>query len=447
MSEHVTCHPDGTKLYQVTTRSTTPMDDSASKEIRCANQVLEIELTTPLDEGSKNDGSGTGIARAMLVERTYTFMVKKYRFGPPQDLSSIRWQISYTSPTTSFNKVIILQCQAEKPGKRSDIFDLNIERLFKDQGYDMCGCEISVTAYIGDPTSGAVLKQQLHNRFRWFDAKKFVKQIEQRTLEPWRIDQGNSSLCGMAALYYVMALRRSDSYKKLTIELHRTGIYQSSPSYVIRPVKSMYEIKPSNWKFRQMRMWDADWIVLAGTRSGESNLRYDGIESGSLDQAKAINWAGMLARLLKEVAGFASSRDRTTPIFPADGSKGETVQTLSEIDRKFMNGRCDFLMEIEPELLYGTTTRVTTDRHWIVYAGGLVFLTTTECRVSVSFSDSDSLSAVRMNIFTWGRNPDTSDYFELDTTVPVKKRLKIVSPGGISLESFRSGFHGFVEVC
>ncbi|WP_341677606.1 hypothetical protein [Niveibacterium sp. SC-1] len=90
----------------------------------------------------------------------------------------------------------------------------------------------------------------------------------------------------MAALYYVMVKRNPDAYAKLAKELLRTGEFETN-GYIVRPnhssAEKMYETNPSLPAFTRLRMPEVDWLVLATSRSGESNFGYDGMENGALD--------------------------------------------------------------------------------------------------------------------------------------------------------------------
>ncbi|GAA3784572.1 hypothetical protein [Flavobacterium ginsengiterrae] len=130
-----------------------------------------------------------------------------------------------------------------------------------------------------------------------------------RVKDPWKINQGQSSLCGMAALYYAMTKRDPQAYEKLAKELFRTGEYNIG-TYIVKPHEkalSMYETKPTDSNYKSMIMSEIDWIVLATTRSKESlngQFVYNGFENGDMDMIKAVNWPDMLTRMCKEVAGF-----------------------------------------------------------------------------------------------------------------------------------------------
>lgn len=67
----------------------------------------------------------------------------------------------------------------------------------------------------------------------------------------------------------------------------------------------MYSIDPADSDFENLKMPEVDWIVLASSRSGESSFGYDGLENGSLDQLKTVNWPSMLKPMLKSVAGVS----------------------------------------------------------------------------------------------------------------------------------------------
>lgn len=281
---------------------TSPTTNTTRKEVLVDNantEVKAIEIVSALDEGSANSGDGVSTQKALMYGKTYEFKVTQYTNEAPQDPKTIKWKLKYTSPANAKNKEI------EIPLKETGE---SVHILLNDK--DRCGCDVTITAYIHDPKAGGSLTKFHHNRFRWFDAKAIDGQIDTRIASPWRIDQGSTSLCGMAALYYAMVKTHANEYKKLTKELLRTGEYRTPYGYTVKPNSSaaekMYATKPDSQEFKNQRIPEVDWLVMATSRSGESNFAYDGIETGSSDQLKAVNWPGMLENMLKKVAGFTS---------------------------------------------------------------------------------------------------------------------------------------------
>lgn len=409
-------------------------------------EVAAIQLDTALDDGSANDGTGKKAKKGLVFGKTYTFSVQQYTNGAPANLSSVKWQVKYQSPAESKNQLIEKTLSAT-----GDKLQLKIEDK------DMCGTDVTVTAYIVDPKAGGSLTHFQHNRFRWFDAQKVAAQLAIRKGTPWRIDQGNTSLCGMAALYYVMAKQRPDEYEKLAKELHRTGEFEIR-GYVVKPNQSaeekMYATDPAGSDFKNLYMPEVDWIVLASSRSGESNFGYDGMENGSLDQLKAVNWPSMLKPMLKSVAGFKEVESeglsliglpiKKSPLGKLhDWASNSDLEDLQKIDRQYRQGH-QILLMVDMSLVGGeagySTGDLFTESHWVVYEGGLRF----ENALGQPTSILDEVSKVYFNIYTWGTDPKTAIGFPHPAEQPRSQpfvQANLIN--GISTSSWKSNYYGY----
>lgn len=404
-------------------------------------RVKEIELLTALEQGSKNDNNIniTTFQDGMVFGKTYHFKVKSYDQTPPIDFGDIKWMLKYHSLSQNKWKEIPLAIRGESLKMKMD-------------EEDMCGRFIYVRAYIEDPECEGEYKEWKHNRFRWFDRAKIHKQIMDRIKDPWKINQGNSSLCGMAALYYAMAKKYPSAYEKLAKELFRTGQYHIG-SYVLKThdkALSMYETNPSDHNYKAMKMPDIDWIVLATTRSKESlnsQFVYNGFENGDVDMMKGINWPKMLARMCKEVAGFSSVEAIDLGLLEIGDKKGISaklydalgdidIMHLKNIDKKYKQGHTILMMidssMIEDDPGYNLKD-LTTDCHWVVYEGGLNFIEVGDNKF-VGFS-----------IYTWGYDPVTQ-LDEGGSEDNKYKRPLIYKKQRISIESFKSNYYGYIEV-
>lgn len=402
--------------------------------------VKEIELLTALDQGSdnaKSDKSQPG----MIFGNTYHFKVKSYIKNPPVNLSDIKWMLKYHS--LSQNKWLEIPLSAKGDSVK---ITLNDE--------DMCGRYIYVRAYVSNPETEAEYKEWMHNRFRWFNRLKIHQQIKDRVKDPWKISQEYSSLCGMAALFYIMIKRDPKAYEKLAKQLFRTGQYKID-TYIIKPHEkalSMYETKTTDANYKSMGMQEIDWIVLATTRSGESlndQFIYNGFENSDMDMIKAVNWPDMLTRMCKEVAGYANAESFGLNLLSIKDKKGigakahdyvsnSDLLELQTINKKYNAGHT-ILMMIDSDMIEDVSSynpkNLTTNSHWVVYEGGLNFLEVGDNKF------------VHFNIYTWGLDfkndylPQSRDKKE----VPSKYNF-LYSPYSIDVESFKSNYYGYIEV-
>jgi hypothetical protein len=389
----------------------------------------------------------------------YTFHAINYQPEVKNDSPThpgTKWRVVYTSKATSKHKGKKVAWMCHTAGT---VLRLNLGEHFGDAGYDMCGCEITVVAWQGenreaDAMLGAKITVPVHNRFRWFDAQKFLKQVNERVKEPWRIDQGRSGLCGMAALYYLMIKKDAQAYKRLAIELHRTGIYDTGKCVIAPKNPVMFDISPqTNQRFKNMLMWDADWIVLGGTRSSESSVDYDAldthgpsekslgeamgkvkgivnkIEAGaeyeySKAQGSYYDYAAgtsdpLEKKLLLDVAGY-----RSVSIQDDGKTKPNAVSILQQIDAEYSTGKSQFVLDINANMIETNNF----GGHWVVYAGGLNML---ELPGKLSF-----------RIFTWARNPDTRMCYSVEG----KSRDFVLNVDTqIAYQVFIDNFYGYIK--
>jgi hypothetical protein len=112
--------------------------DPKEPPVKIANgAVKEIELLTPLDQGSANDKSGK-FQDGMIFGKTYHFKVKSYIKDPPVNIAQIKWMIKYHS--LSQNKWLEIPLTAKG---NSVTIEMNEK--------DMCGRFVYFQAYINDP--------------------------------------------------------------------------------------------------------------------------------------------------------------------------------------------------------------------------------------------------------------------------------------------------------
>lgn len=357
--------------------------------------LVSFELTTELQLGSNNNGANTINKKGLAFGETHKFLAKLAGSRNKIADTSVVWLIKYKSPSTSRNKSVTLSATTKGPE-----FKLGLDEKYKDMG----GCDIEVSCYIkSQPNKSVTNNYFVHNRFRYFDGQKVLTQAQQRMTKPWLIDQSMSSLCGMACLYYILIQRSSSLYKKIAVELYRTGVYDFSNGYTIQPKSPMYDIKPSDSNYKNMKMDEVDWIVLASSRSSESNLRYDGIETGTFDQLGAVNWMGMLTRMCKEVAGYSSVKSHDlgllgTGLTLLTGMHSK-LEKLIEMDKKYKSGKKIIIMT-DPKLIYNDRGwRNPMTIHWVVYEGGLQFL---DSKDMILTTNLEGASKVTFKIYTWG---------------------------------------------
>ncbi|WP_313500476.1 hypothetical protein [Kaistella carnis] len=314
-------------------------------------QVKSIKLLTALDNGSKNDGTGKGVQPGMLYGNTYSFKVSAYTNGNPNDLKKIKWKYKYHS--LSKDKWI-----EKTSSKTGDTYSLHLNEK------DMCGRTIHVMAYINDFENEGYLKTWFHNRFRWFDRMMFEKELEQRTdnRHPEVINQKGTSLCGMAAIFYLFAKEQPEKYKKFSKDLFRTG-EATSNSYTAKPSSDILNKKINTMGFPMNtgNMAIVDFVTLASTRNTK-NPKY----KGGNEEFNAINWPPFMVELCEKLLGYGSVKSKGVynPVKPLLTSTSDMKNKIEDINKQFNDGYKLILM-IDADLIQDQWDIKALDLHWV----------------------------------------------------------------------------------
>lgn len=377
--------------------------------------VKEIELLTALDQGSKNDRSGT-TQPGMIFGNTYRFRVKNYVKNPPLNILSIKWMIKYKSP--SQNKWLEIPLSAKGD---------SITITFNDE--DMCGRYIFVRAYVYNAENEGEYKEWKHNRFRWFDRSAVEDEIIERTDngKPWLIDQAGTSLCGMACIFYLLAKEHPDAYKKFAKELFRTGIATFN-NYTVKPSieileKEMIAIRTSKGiKFvaKGTGMPLVDYITMCGTRNTD-NPNYKGGD----EAFHAINWPPLMTSLSENLLGYkdVSSKGVYNPVKPLAYTSLDIKNKIDDINTQLKAGYRLILM-IDSDLIDDIWDAKDFDLHWVVletpiiwnYVPGLL---------------GPKVDEIDFNVYSWGTDPFGSSKYLRKT---------------ITSNHFMNNYNGYIKV-
>ncbi|WP_028888222.1 type VI secretion system tube protein TssD [Tenacibaculum ovolyticum] len=380
--------------------------------------VEEIKIEN-LDEGSKNGGSNKKLG--IIYGKEYRLKVSKYKNNKlPNDNKTVKWSYSYTN--------------AEGVATIGNIKQTGGIITFKTDDLDFCGNNITFYAYIKNKENEASLEVFHHYRFRWFDREIIEQQIEERLKKPWKINQGRTSLCGMACLFYIFAKNDKQGYKKLVETLHRTG-KSIHNGYTVEPSEdSKEEMYNTNPKTSKEHPWipEVDWITMATTRSKESSFGYTGKKG---QDASAINWPWLMTNLGKKLLGYKTvemdyykvNKSYVRDFFGSD----EKVRILEEdINKDYQNGY-EICMMIDADMMYNKPDYDITDfgeYHWITYEGNLEILNSK----GKSETDYDEVTDINFDIVTWGD-------FKRDKGID-KKKLRL------SKASFRNNYYGYLKL-
>ncbi len=379
--------------------------------------IDKIEILE-LDEGSTNSGANDKMG--MLHNKEYELKVSKYRNNnSPEDFNTIKWSYSYVKDEKTVTR---------------DIKNTGEKITFKTDNLDFCGEKITFYAYIEDKENEAELTVFHHYRFRWFDRKIVEQQIEERIKKPWKINQGGTSLCGMACLFYIFAKNDKQGYKTLAETLHRTG-KATHNGYTMEPDEdAKEEMYNTNPKTSKEHPWipEVDWITMATTRSKESDFGYTGKKG---QDASAINWPWLMTNLGKKLLGYETvemdyykiNKSYIRDFFGSD----EKIRILEEdIDKDYQNGY-EICMMIDADMMYNKPDYDITDfgeYHWVTYEGKLEILNSK----GKSETDYDEVTDINFDVVTWGD-------FKRDKGID-KKKLRL------SKVSFRNNYYGYLKL-
>jgi len=317
-------------------------------------EVKSIKITTPLEDGSSNDNKKIKTQKGMIYGKNYTFEVAEYIGKRAKELTSINWEVTYTDADTG--EIVNLPISA-----RGERITVQMKEL------DSCGRYLYIRAYIKDKKNSAVLKIWKHNRFRWFDQMLFEKELGAR-IEPWRIDQSGTSLCGMACLFYLFAKEDYDGYKKFCRDLFRKG-EATYNNYTVKPAKVLLEkkINPFGLPEKTGNMPIVDYITLAGLRNTE-NPSYKGGD----ENIEAINWPKPMRMLSKEFLGYGEVGEVGSENFikRLHYNQEDITNIIADINKQIANGYRLILM-VDSDLINNNFDFESADYHWIVLEGDI----------------------------------------------------------------------------
>lgn len=320
-----------------------------------------------------------------------------------------------------------LLVRGEEREKAEQLQSKSSSASLKVSDTNLCGRFIIVLAY----RSGQLLCQRsvwVHYRFRFFNRPVLESELTERALNPWKIDQRSTALCGIACIFYLLASDYGDIYERSILELHRAGSVLIH-SYSIEPPESMYEMDPQTNSEYPKGMPLADWISLASVRSMESAWGYQGKRK---EIFSAINWPPMMMRLSRNLLGYKKVSFRlfwplktymSDQLFPS----GKINILINRIQRAHATGG-KIIILIDMDLLsnranygIGSLSRY----HWIVYEGGLRM----EEETGRTTTDARNAATFYFRSYTWG--------LDIKNTHTTR---------GISRKAFSTNFYGFIEI-
>ncbi|MGV0919328.1 hypothetical protein ACTS94_02900 [Empedobacter falsenii] len=233
-------------------------------------RVKTIICTDKLEEGAANDGFKYTTEMAILNGKSYKFEVNEFTDGEPLNEKSIRWKVSCINPDTGDTYDNILQDKDYK-GKSISI-NFNVTNY--------CGYKITVKAYIENSEAEGEFSTFIHYSFKWFDRKIINDEIKDRINTGKNIDQGWSSMCGVALIGHFLAIQNPEEYKRIILDLHRKGevtIEDTGYEIKIDNDKHLLDVKPLDIKYPKNSdgnqiMSFADYVFLFTIKDQLNNI-------------------------------------------------------------------------------------------------------------------------------------------------------------------------------
>lgn len=334
------------------------------KEARRA-EVETIRMVTAPDQGCDHREGGA-LRDGLVWGKTYRFEVVKFKNNiPPRNPAAIKWWIRYDGEAGVVEGFIGREVAGVWTPVTGQVINLQLSNA-----PDICGRGATIYAFIESKEKGGYLNIWVHYRFRLFGRHKVKGQIEARATGSGAtlVNQGSTSLCGMANIFYIFAKVDPAGYRTMALKLHQTGTATHN-SYTIEPGDAMmYETDPAGARFPK-NIPEIDWIVMASTRSKESSLGYTG-EAGQ--DLAAVNYPSILVKLKKELLGFGDVVDKTS--FFMNPDPFDKSAWIIEMQKAYQEGY-HVSMLIDSDMLKDAPTYFAnfTRWHWIVYEGGLFF--------------------------------------------------------------------------
>ncbi len=290
--------------------------------------VEKIEILN-LDEGSKNDGTETFGNYGMIYGKSYKLRVTKYTYDIfPKDKNAIRWEISY--PNKEGRSLI-------------EINQIGEEVKFNCNKLDYCGQIITFYAYIGkEQRTKAKLEVFCHNRFRWIDKNKLEDELKRKTIGD--IDQGTSSLCGIAVIGHFLAVEKFDLYKKIILELHNIGktiLSETGYEIVVDNDEHLTDLKPTdkNYPLNTFgeKMSFPDFIFLCSIRDNLNNIfDYDtesdlnNLLNRLVEGSTGITYPYEVKLLMEKVLNYSIIKDKSRIVTSSFTDVEESVEELQK---------------------------------------------------------------------------------------------------------------------
>ena len=202
---------------------------------------------------------------------------------------------------------------------------------------------------------------------RWtsFSKASLVQDMEANVNNPLTVNQGNSSLCGPAAIVYELVKRNPLRYVQIVEQCYELGKFQGGPFGWIKNSNSgLYSEK------FYTTVGPADWIVMAVMRNAQNG--YFHYNSG--DNFSAITTWDDMQTWSQWILGFGDTAWNQCTLLPLFGWPWNYVTAgsgLTMADANYRAGGVSFLLVNKASVEDPATYHWTIPNHWILYQGNL----------------------------------------------------------------------------
>ena len=275
----------------------------------------------------------------------------------------------------------------------------NVQQMFPENdrsNWNIANISRTVTSCNNSVSQPPQTKDTTIPSFRNFTVQEVEAGIQERIANPWKIDQGSTSLCGMAVVAYFYAKKKPSDYAQFVRNLHKYGKATSAAGYVLQTDsdRHLQEYSTSSKAYPNAsssgKVHPVDFMLLASLRDNENGiLDYDpdGDNGGSLGEGSSgFSLPFEVAKLMKKLAGLTGIENNTNLVFSRTNFLAAT-KYLKDLESKLISGESIALL-INMGLIYGEKSYPSKPEHWI----GLNAINIDEKKQTVT-----------MNIFTWGQ--------------------------------------------
>lgn len=220
----------------------------------------------------------------------------------------------------------------------------------------------------------------LSSRWSYVNKDALLTDIADKISNPLHVNQGNTPLCGPAAIVYELVAKQPVRYIKICKRLFEKGKLLGKTKTYTPSLTLLRSRVP-----RRDRISIADWLLMASLRD-VGNALFD-VSSSSNDFVMGLTTPNEMKEWTSEILGYNTIHWESTYVF----GEFEAMKHASRVRNK---GGVAFIL-CHSEMVGGSSDRFTLPNHWISYTDGL------KIDDGVWYRHDDG--RIEFNAYTWGR--------------------------------------------